>query len=130
MVAKDEEPDTSQATADLRKNLRAPLIIQKVLLDADRPVFFGYTKNISRSGMFIATTNPIEPGERINLQIPLPATLTGTIRCSCEVVWKRPYGKHLPFEPGLGMKFIDMPAEVSEQIDSWIKAEMNEEESK
>ncbi len=107
--------------ADLRKNLRAPLIIQKVHIDGDRPVFFGYTKNISKSGMFIATTNPIEPGQRINLEFALPAPLKGHVRCCCEVVWKRPFGSHLPFEPGMGMKFIDLDEEVSQQIDDWIK---------
>ncbi len=128
MAATEEEPCPSRAQADLRKNLRAPLIIQKVLLDGERQVFFGYTKNISRSGMFIATTNPIGTGEQINIQIPLPEPLQGTICCKCEVVWRRALGKHLPFEPGLGMKFIDMPAEVSEQIDSWIRAELKKEE--
>ena len=110
--------------ADLRKNLRAPLIIQKVHIDGDRPVFFGYTKNISKSGMFIATTNPIEPGQRINLEFTLPAPLKGNVRCCCEVVWKRPFGSHLPFEPGMGMKFIDLDEEVSQQIDDWIKDQL------
>ena len=110
--------------ADLRKNLRAPLIIQKVHIDGARPAFFGYSKNISKSGMFIATTNPIEPGERINLEIPLPPPLKGSVRCCCEVVWKRPFGTHLPFEPGMGMKFIDMPAEISAQLDQWVRGQL------
>jgi len=105
----------------MRTNLRAPLIIQKVHVDSERPVFFGYSKNISRSGLFIATTNPIEPGEQIDLEIPLPPPLKGKVRCRCEVVWKRPFGKHLPFEPGMGLKFINMPEEVASQIDEWVK---------
>ncbi len=120
MAADEQETQNSNPKADLRKNLRAPLIIQKVQIDSDRPVFFGYTKNLSRSGMFIATTNPIEPGEQIEVEIPLPAPLSKTVRCCCEVVWKRPFGKHLPFEPGMGMKFIDMPEEITEQIAAWI----------
>jgi Tfp pilus assembly protein PilZ len=113
--------------ADLRKNLRAPLIIQKVHIDSDRPAFFGYTKNISKSGMFIATTHSIEPGQQINLEFQLPPPLTGMVRCCCEVVWKRPLGSHLPFEPGMGMKFIDIPAEISEQLDAWIKNQLDDE---
>lgn len=112
--------------ADLRTNLRAPLIIQKVHIDGDRPAFFGYSKNISKSGMFIATTNPIEPGEQINLEFQLPPPLKGTVRCCCEVVWKRPLGSHLPFEPGMGMKFIDMPTDISDQIDTWIREQLDE----
>ena len=116
--------ETDHPTADSRNNLRAPLIIQKVHIDGERPAFFGYSKNISKSGMFIATTNQIQPGEQIVLEIPLPAPLTGTARCCCEVVWKRPLGTHLPLEPGIGMRFIDMPIEISEQLDEWIKEQM------
>ena len=116
--------ETDRPTADSRKNLRAPLIIQKVHIDGERPAFFGYSKNISKSGMFIATTNPIQPGEQITLEFQLPAPLTGTARCSCEVVWKRPHGTHLPFEPGMGMRFVDMPVEISEQLDEWITEQM------
>ena len=115
------EIEPERPKADSRKNLRAPLIIQKVHIDGERPAFFGYSKNISRSGMFIATTNPIQAGEQIDLEFQLPAPLKGTARCRCEVVWKRPHGTHLPFEPGMGMKFIDMPAEITDRLDQWIK---------
>ncbi len=115
------ENESDRPTADSRKNLRAPLIIQKVHIDGERPAFFGYSKNISKSGMFIATTNQIQAGEQIDLEFQLPAPLTGTARCRCEVVWKRPHGTHLPFEPGMGMKFIDMPVEISTRLDEWIK---------
>ena len=116
--------EQDRPTADSRKNLRAPLIIQKVHIDGERPAFFGYSKNISKSGMFIATTNPIQPGEQIVLEFQLPAPLTGTACCNCEVVWKRPHGTHLPFEPGMGMRFVDMPVEISEQLDEWITEHM------
>ncbi|MFK5925611.1 MAG: PilZ domain-containing protein, partial [Desulfuromusa sp.] len=110
----ENKPDRPKA--DSRKNLRSPLIIQKVHINGERPAFFGYSKNISKSGMFIATTNPIQAGEQIDLEFPLPVPLRGTARCRCEVVWKRPRGTHLPFEPGMGMKFIDMPVEISAQL--------------
>jgi len=107
--------------ADFRQSLRSPLIIQKVRIDSERPVFFGYSKNISRSGLFIATTNPIEIGEQLDLEIPLPGSQTGSIRCCCEVVWRRPLGKHLPFEPGMGLKFVNLSEEISQLLDQWIE---------
>jgi Tfp pilus assembly protein PilZ len=119
MVAEEDRPK-----ADSRKNLRTPLIIQKVLIEGDRPAFFGYTKNISKSGMFIATTNQIQAGEQISLEFQLPPPLKGTARCLCEVVWKRPHGTHLPFEPGMGMRFLDMPTEISDQLDDWIREQL------
>ena len=118
---KHMEDESVRPTADARKNFRAPLIIQKVLITGNRPAFFGYSKNISKSGIYIATTNQIEAGEEIEIEFQLPAPLTGTARCRCEVVWKRPLGSHLPFEPGMGMKFIDMPEEISKQLNEWIK---------
>ncbi|MCK5826265.1 MAG: PilZ domain-containing protein [Desulfuromusa sp.] len=116
--------ETDRPTADSRKNLRAPLIIQKVLIEGDRPAFFGYTKSISKSGMFIATTNMIQPGEQVKLEFQLPAPLKGIVRCLCEVVWKRPHGTHLPFEPGIGIKFVDLPIEISDKLDEWIKQQL------
>jgi hypothetical protein len=113
--------DIERPVADLRHNLRAPLIIQKVHVHGGRPTLFGYSKNISRSGMYIATTNPIEPGQQLELEFQLPAPLKGTARCLCEVIWKRPFGSHLPFEAGMGIKFIDMPEEISEQLDEWVR---------
>jgi Tfp pilus assembly protein PilZ len=113
--------EIERQNADQRKNLRAPLIIQKILIDAERPVFFGYSKSISRSGIFIATTNPIKVGDQIELQIPLPAPLCRTVKCCCEVVWRRPKSKHLPFEPGIGLKFLDMPEDISNLLDDWIQ---------
>lgn len=112
--------DIERPGADLRKNLRAPLIIQKVHVHGGRPTIFGYSKNISRSGMYIATTNPIEPGQQLELEFQLPAPLKGTARCVCEVVWKRPFGSHLPFEAGIGIKFINLPEEISVQLDEWV----------
>jgi len=114
-----ETPERPQA--DARKNLRKPIIIQKVHINTTRTAFFGYTKNISKSGMFIATTNPIEPGEHLELEFTLPAPLLGTVRCHCEVVWKRPMGSHLPNEPGMGIKFLDLDEDISQRIDDWIK---------
>ncbi len=119
MADEEERPK-----ADLRTNLRAPMIIQKIKIDGDRPAFFGYSKNISKSGMFIATSNTIQAGEQLELEFQLPPPLKGTARCTCEVVWKRPPGTHLPFEPGMGIKFVDMPEEISERIDAWIKEQM------
>lgn len=112
--------EQSASPADSRQNFRSPLIVQKVLIDYQRPVFFGYSKNLSRSGLFVATTNPTKAGEQLDLEIPLPEELGGTIRCRCEVVWRRPLGSHLPFEPGMGLKFVDLPEELSKRIDDWV----------
>lgn len=106
-----------------RKALRAPLIVLRVKLDDGRKSFFGYAKNISRSGLFIATVSPRDPGERFQVELTLPAPLGQNVQCACEVVWKRNYSKGSPHEPGMGLRFLELPEEMAAAIDSWIDAE-------
>lgn len=117
----DEQPGVQ---ANQRTSLRSPLLVLKVKVDDGRKCFFGYAKNISRSGMFIATANPKEPGSRFQVELPLPAPLNQIVRCTCEVVWQRQFTKKSPYEPGMGLKFIDMPEDSSETIDSWVKSQI------
>lgn len=107
-----------------RKALRAPLIVLRVKLDDGRKSFFGYAKNISRSGLFIATVNPRDPGERFQVELTLPAPLGHNVQCACEVVWKRLYTKGSPYEPGMGLRFLELPEEMAAAIDSWISTEI------
>jgi uncharacterized protein (TIGR02266 family) len=111
---------TAQDGANARKNLRAPLMVLKVKVDDGRKVFFGYAKNISRGGLFIATTNPREPGTSFRVEVPLPAPLNRKMTCTCEVVWKRDFTPNSPFEPGMGLKFADLPEHLADEIHRWV----------
>jgi uncharacterized protein (TIGR02266 family) len=110
---------TVQGVSD-RKNLRAPLMVLKVKVDDGRKVFFGYAKNISHSGLFIATTNPREPGTSFHVEVPLPSPLNRKLNCTCEVVWKRDFTPKSPYEPGMGLKFVDLPKNEAEAIQRWV----------
>lgn len=107
-----------------RTSLRSPLLVLKVRYDDGRKTFFGYAKNISRGGVFIATVNPRDPGSRFHVEIPLPAPLCTTLQCFCEVIWKRDYRPDSPYEPGMGLRFIDLPEELAERLNRWIKGEL------
>jgi uncharacterized protein (TIGR02266 family) len=107
--------------AERRQSLRAPLIIQRVQIKDGRRTFFGYAKNISRGGMFIGATNPREPGARFQVEIPLPAPLDVTVTCNCEVAWARTWSKDSSADPGMGLKFLDLPEEIAEKIGQWIE---------
>jgi len=117
-----EEPETTKkkTQADKRKNLRSPLLTLRVKLDDGGKVFFGYTKNISRSGMFISSINPKPQGEVYQVEIPLPAPINQTIQCACEVVWTRHFEKKALYEPGMGLKFSGLSEEVVATIDRWV----------
>ncbi len=104
-----------------RKHLRSPLIILNIINAGGSKTFFGYGKNISMGGLFISTVNPREIGTRFNLEIPLPAPILKVIQCECEVVWSRQFSKELTLEPGMGLRFRDLPDSDGEAIDRWIR---------
>jgi hypothetical protein len=118
-----EKDQPEQNSAHMRKSLRSPLIVLQVKLDDGYKSFFGYAKNISRSGFFIASINPREPGERFQVELVLPLPIGRSVQCSCEVVWKRLYSKGSSHEPGMGLRFLGLAEEVADAIDSWIRAE-------
>ncbi|HKL25898.1 MAG TPA: PilZ domain-containing protein [Desulfuromonadales bacterium] len=107
-----------------RSSLRAPLIVEKVPCQDGQKTFFGYAKNISSGGLFISTVKPREPGEQVTIEITLPMPGKPSFRCLCEVVWKRHFHKKSPYEPGMGLKFIDLPKETAETIDTWVKHQL------
>lgn len=106
--------------ADKRTDLRKPLMVLKAHLDDGRKVFFGYARNISRGGMFIASVNPRTPGEQFDLVADFPP-LGLTLSCRCEVVWKRTYSKKSTLEPGMGLRFLDLPEEVATALERWVE---------
>jgi hypothetical protein len=108
---------------DQRKTLRAPLIVLRVKVDEGGKSFFGYARNISRSGLFIPATSPREPGSRFVIEIHLPAPVERTVQCTCEVVWQRQFSRKSKYDPGMGLKFIDLPEEIATAIDAWVKSQ-------
>ena len=104
-----------------RRFLSVPLIVERVAPEEGRGTFFGYAKNISHSGMFISSTSPRELGSRYQLSVPLPQPLDRTMHCTCEVIWRRPWPGKSPLEPGMGLRFVDLSAEVRDAIDHWIE---------
>jgi Tfp pilus assembly protein PilZ len=108
--------------SDQRKHLRKPLLILKVKLDDGRRAFFGYANNISRSGLFISSSNPRIPGTSFQIEIPLPEPINRKVICTCEVVWKREYAKNSSLDPGMGLKFTNMPEDVAAAIDVWVSS--------
>ena len=122
MRKKVKDPD-ADVQKSKRRDLRAPLIVQKIKIEDGQKVFFGYSKNISRSGMFIASINPLDPGAQIDVEIPLPSDQNKSVRCRCEVIWKRRFSKKSIYEPGMGLKFIDIPDDLAAELDDWAKQE-------
>ena len=120
---KKKAPELPRIQVDRRRALRSPLIVLQVKIENGRKTFFGYAKNLSRGGMFIATVNPQETGGRFRVEFILPDAGQTLVDCSCEVVWKRLFTRKDKREPGMGLRFLDLPGEVGVAIDRWVNAE-------
>ena len=117
-LEKGNNPVEEISAASKRKTLRTPILITKVKVDQDGKVFFGYAKNISKTGLFIQSINPKDEGERFKIEFGLPGD-NETFRCMARVIWKRGYMPNARYEPGMGMEFIDMPGGLSDKLEAW-----------
>jgi len=116
------EEEEHQSPADKRRYLREPIIIFKVTEDTQHQPLFGYAKNISRGGFFVASINPREPGNRFRISFQIPYTDI-KVRCQCEVVWARKYSNSTRIEPGYGVRFTDITEDIAAAIDNWVSGQ-------
>ena len=120
-----ENPEHITEQQNKRLSTRWPLIVEKIPIEDGQKTLFGYAKNISRGGLFIATIKPREPGEVFTIEMALPVKTKHKIRCQCEVVWKRLFSKKAPHEPGMGLRFLDLEEGDGDIIDMWVKEQTN-----
>ncbi|MFQ5479945.1 MAG: PilZ domain-containing protein [Thermodesulfobacteriota bacterium] len=119
---KDKEIDYVALRANRRVNLRSQLLVLKIKGEDSCGVFFGYAKTIGRGGMFIASVNPREVGEQMEISFMLPG-LSKETRCGCEVVWRRGLEPGFRAEPGMGIRFTSIAPEVADGIESMVRSE-------
>ncbi len=106
-----------------RRHLRVPITVIRARFEAGPSTFFGYANNISKSGLGISTISPKKPSSQYHLEFSLPGRLDLTVRCNCEIVWCRPYAKDSPYEPGMGLRFLNLPEQTAAAIDRWVREE-------
>lgn len=83
---------------------------------------FENATNISEHGIFIETREPKEPGTMIKLQFNIPES-SKKIEVLGEVIWVNPYraGSGVDYNPGMGIKFVNMNEIDKEKILSLVK---------
>lgn len=86
-----------------------------------------YTKDISQGGMFVATSLPLEVGERVRLRLTLPGhqlpfALEGVVRWNSSVHDK-------DRTPGMGIEFTNFGEDLKDELSRFVAA-MNAETSK
>lgn len=112
-----------------RVNVRVPIRISTIDPEKDpetgRLFFFTseeYSTNISRSGAFINTPEPIDPGRCVLVQIDIPNG--SSIQTVGQVVWKRLASSTSEAtgtrKPGVGIKFTGGRPELLNELDRYI----------
>jgi len=100
-----------------RVPLRTP-----VYLDGAAPLLLGYTQDLSPSGLFVATSAPIDVGMRCALSFPLP-TAQGNVHVIGRVVRTVPLAAPSPSpvrSPGMGVEFERFGPEDRRAIDAYL----------
>ena len=110
-----------------RKKLRIPILITRIKDESNGKSFFGYAKNVSQGGMFIQTVNPRNVNEQFQIEFSLPGE-DEPIRGTVEVVWKRQLVSRKRYEPGMGIRFLDIKEDRSREINEWVEDRLEEEQ--
>ena len=92
---KDSNTDAGKQATDLRNHPRR-VFSRPLRFDVAENVYDGSTKNISASGVFIATDQKMEIGQVIKLNLPLKKGKM--VRARGEIIWVN--------NEGFGLKFI------------------------
>ncbi len=116
-------PVEMEPKAHQRRDLRKALRVLRATGHNTPKTLFGYARNISRSGMQIATISPKRPGTSYDVEFSLPEPSKIVARCRCEVVWTRDWAKKTDISPGMGLKFLDLPEDTAAAIDEWVTRE-------
>lgn len=107
-------------TADNRRSPRIPADV-KVDYRTVGSFITDYTRNISRGGIFVQTSLPLDQGTRVRLRLTLPDGdvpfgLDGVVKWVCTLKDK---DKH---PPGMGIEFVDFDDEVRGKLDALVRA--------
>jgi len=79
--------------------------------------------NMSEGGLYLRTLQPLPEGALIHIKFTLPHD-TETIELSAEVVRALPLGAQFDCEPGMGLRFIDVPENTLLKIRNFIQWEV------
>ncbi|MHB8174552.1 MAG: PilZ domain-containing protein [Nitrospirota bacterium] len=124
----------SESEKRLEPRVQIPAIPVYALSEDDM-FFYGYAKNISRSGMLLLSYLECEVGQEYTLEFALPVkpklfsrifSIPEEISISCRsnIIWckESAMGIHGPVEHGL--KFIDAALGAGKDIESWVTSQL------
>lgn len=113
-------PHTSPAPDGRRAETRIPMQVA-IDFSTDSNFYVGFSSDISEGGVFIATTQAVPLGRRVELNFKLPGEEPLTVLG--EVRWSRDPNDAAPeIFPGVGVRFLDLPHSRLQIIRKFIAA--------
>ena len=96
-------------------------VMESLLLDypSERELYLSYMPFLKNGGVFIRTTELLELGTQVTLDVTLPDSLESS-EVIGKVCWVTPPGAHNGTPPGLGVAFEEDPENIRGQIETAI----------
>src|SRR5688572_27363889 len=101
-----------------RRAARVELGVE-VTLTSEHTFWSGFTHNVSTGGVFVATDRLLPLGSRIAFDLALPPA-SRVWRLEGEVRWLRETALSDDIPAGLGVQFVDLPADADAAIREFI----------
>ncbi len=101
-----------------RRSFRCPVQIPVYVSIGSQPEFMAISANISEVGIALTNSPGLQVGDRVGLRLTLPHTQADA-KIIAEVCWHNPAGS-------AGMEFVQVPAQVKEQLVSWLADRLEE----
>jgi uncharacterized protein (TIGR02266 family) len=79
--------------------------------------WIGLTENLSEGGLFVATAEPLEVGDRFDVLLSLDGV---EVHAPVEVRWVRPPGRP-GLTPGVGVRLLHLPEGVLHHLQTWVR---------
>ncbi len=100
-----------QKALNKRQDVRVPIQLKVDVESPNSHYLFEYSSNLSQSGIFIHTGDPLNPGTQVQLNFTLPDQYF--IRTRGEVIW---VNDEEELEQGMGIKFLGLSLQDRERI--------------
>ena len=125
VVSKIEAANQASKRVNVRVPIRISTIDPEVDPETGKLYFFTaeeFSANVSRSGAFVTTPEPIDPGRRVLVEIDIPDG--SSIQTTGRVVWKRiaPGSGETPAKskPGIGIQFTGGRPDLLNELDRYL----------
>lgn len=118
-----------ETQGEKRRDPRSPILATQVRMGEEWEYFYGYAKNISRSGLFVYTVRPLNVGDEFKIEFTVPGTEI-SVNCAARVVWERSYHQADTHGPRMGIKFSNIDPQTADRLDQWIASQLKSRQGK